>query len=166
MSGFIQFISNLCFDACCSSLYQPAVLMVSKHIPLQNVRYKICRILVCRKDTDEGKSVPRIWQVPTRKTEQLDTCAWFVQSCRYSKSWISHDKRNDLSKRVDLYINCRINTYRMCVLLVCLYNNIRVLGLTFCRLAKDLQTFREVVVSAYPDYTLLDREGLKLRILK
>ena len=56
------------------------------------------------------------------KTEQLDTFAWFVQSCRYSKSWTPDDEWNGLSKLVELYKNCRIDTYSKCILLVCLYN--------------------------------------------
>ena len=32
------------------------------------------------------------------------------------------DERNGRSKHVELYKNCRINTYRKCMLLVCLYN--------------------------------------------
>ena len=59
---------------------------------------------------------------PNRKTKQLNTFARFVQSCKYSKSRIPDDERNGLSKHVELYINCRINTYRMCILLVCLHN--------------------------------------------
>ena len=41
--------------------------------------------------------------VPNRKTEQLDTFARSVQSCRYSKSWTSDDERNGRSKQVELY---------------------------------------------------------------
>ena len=52
----------------------------------------------------------------------LDTFALFVQSCRYSTSWTPDDERNGRSKHVELYKNCRINTYRKCILLVCLYN--------------------------------------------
>ena len=32
------------------------------------------------------------------------------------------DERNGRSKHVQLYKNCRINTYRKCILFVCLYN--------------------------------------------
>ena len=57
-----------------------------------------------------------------RKTEQLDTFAWFVQSCRYSKLWTPDDEWHGRSKHVELYKNCRINTYRKCILLICLSN--------------------------------------------
>ena len=60
-----------------------------------------------------------------RMTEQLDMFAWFVQSCRYSKSWTPDDERNSHLKHVDLYKNCRINTYRKCLLMVCSYNWLR-----------------------------------------
>ena len=59
---------------------------------------------------------------PNCKTEQLGTFAWFVQSCRYSKSWTPDDEWNGRSKHAELSKNCRINTYRKCILLVCLYN--------------------------------------------
>ena len=55
----------------------------------------------------------------------LDTFALFVQSCRYSTSWTPDDERNGRSKHVELYKNCRINTYRKCILLVCLCNWLR-----------------------------------------
>ena len=44
-------------------------------------------------------------------------------AAEYSKSWTADDERNGLSKHVELYKDCRINTYRKCILLVCLYNN-------------------------------------------
>ena len=53
----------------------------------------------------------------------LDTFAWFVHSYRYSKSWTAYGERNGRSKHVELYKNCRINTYRKCILLVCLSNS-------------------------------------------
>ena len=55
-----------------------------------------------------------------RKAEQLGRFAWFVQSCRYSKLWTPDDERNGRSKHVELQKDCRINTYKMCILLVCL----------------------------------------------
>ena len=51
--------------------------------------------------------------------------ARFVQSCWYSKSWTSDDERNGRSKYVEVYKNCRINTNRKCILLVCKYNWLR-----------------------------------------
>ena len=42
----------------------------------------------------------------------LDTFAWFVQSCRYSNLWTPDDERNNRSKHVELYKNCRINTFK------------------------------------------------------
>ena len=51
-----------------------------------------------------------------------DTFTRFVQSTRNSKSWTPDDELNGRSKHVELYKNCRINTYRKCILLVCLYN--------------------------------------------
>ena len=54
-----------------------------------------------------------------------DAFALFIQSCRYSKSWTPDDERNGRSKHVELHKNCRINTYRKCILLVCLYNWLR-----------------------------------------
>ena len=40
--------------------------------------------------------------------------------------WTPDDERNGRSKQVELYKNCRINTYRKCIVLVCLYNNEKV----------------------------------------
>ena len=40
----------------------------------------------------------------------------------YRKSRTPDDERNGPSKHVELYKNCRINTYTKCILLVCLYN--------------------------------------------
>ena len=59
------------------------------------------------------------------KTEPLDTFAWFVQRCRYSILWTPDDEQNGRSKHVELHKNCRINIYRKCILLVCLYNLLR-----------------------------------------
>ena len=43
-----------------------------------------------------------------------------------SYGWNNHKtERNGLSKHVELYKNCRVNTYRKCILLVCLYNWLR-----------------------------------------
>ena len=36
--------------------------------------------------------------------------------------WTPDDKRNRHSKYVELYKECRINIYKKCILLVCLYN--------------------------------------------
>ena len=47
------------------------------------------------------------------------------RTAEYSKSWTPDDERNGCSKHVDLYKNCRINTYRKYILLVCLYNWLR-----------------------------------------
>ena len=69
-------------------------------------------------------TVLRLGPSNNRKTERLDTFARFVQSCRYSKLW-TDDERNDRSKHVELYKNCRINTYGKCILSVCLYNWLR-----------------------------------------
>ena len=55
----------------------------------------------------------------------LGTLERFVQSCTYSKSWTPDDERNSRSKHVELYVNCRKNIYRKCILLVCLYNWLR-----------------------------------------
>ena len=62
---------------------------------------------------------------PNRKAEQLDTFAWFIQSCRYRKSWTPDDERNGRSEHVELQKDCRINTYKKYILLVCLYNRLR-----------------------------------------
>ena len=49
-----------------------------------------------------------------------------VQTClaarSYGWNWF---QRNGPSKRDELYKNCRINTYRKCILFVCLYNWLR-----------------------------------------
>ena len=47
------------------------------------------------------------------------------RAAEYSKSWTPDDERNGRSKHVDLYKNCRINTYRKCILLVSLHNWLR-----------------------------------------
>ena len=53
-----------------------------------------------------------------------------VQTCltavvfKTSKSWTPDDERNGRSKHVELYINCRTNTYRRFIL-ACLYNWLR-----------------------------------------
>ena len=46
----------------------------------------------------------------------IDTFAWFVQSCRYGKSRTPDDEGNGRSKHVQVYINCRTNTYRKWIL--------------------------------------------------
>ena len=57
-----------------------------------------------------------------RKTKQLDTFQHGLhRAAEYSKSWTADDERNGPSKQVELYINCRMNTYRKCILFVCLY---------------------------------------------
>ena len=43
-------------------------------------------------------------------------------AAEYRKTRTPDDERNGLSKHVELYKNCRINTYRKCILLVCLRN--------------------------------------------
>ena len=59
-----------------------------------------------------------------------------VLSCRYSKSWTPDDERNGHSKHVELYKNCRINTYRNCILLICLHNwlwcTVHIISYSFC----------------------------------
>ena len=49
-----------------------------------------------------------------------DAFARSVQSCSYSKLRTPDDEQNGRSKHVELYKDCRINTYRKCILLVCL----------------------------------------------
>ena len=55
------------------------------------------------------------------KAEQLGKFEWCEQTCRYGKSWTPDDEHNSLSKHVELYKDCRINTYKKCILSVCLY---------------------------------------------
>ena len=52
----------------------------------------------------------------------------------YSKSWTPDDERYSRSKHVELYKNFRINTYRKCILLVCLYNTLTFRGHDLSRL--------------------------------
>ena len=66
-----------------------------------------------------------LWTTLHVPTKQSDTFARFVHSCRYSKSWTPDDERNGRSKHVVLYKDCRTNTYRKCILLVCLCNWLR-----------------------------------------
>ena len=53
------------------------------------------------------------WNCSNRKTEQLDTSAWFVRSCRYSNLWTPDDERNSRSKHVQLQKSFRIHTKKV-----------------------------------------------------
>ena len=41
---------------------------------------------------------------------------------KFTVSAADDDERNSRSKHVELYKNCRINTHKKCIFLVCLYN--------------------------------------------
>ena len=62
--------------------------------------------------------------------------------------WNPDDERNSRSKHVELHINCRINTCRKCIVLVCLHNWLRCTVHTMSKSEKKI-CFRKTMVMLF-----------------
>ena len=64
--------------------------------------------------------------VPTVRPSSYTRLHGLYRAAEYSTSWTPDDEWNGHSKHVELYKNCRINTYRKFILLVFLYKKPRI----------------------------------------
>ena len=83
-----------------------------------------------------------------------------VSNClvlRFGLAPTADDERNGPSKHVEIYGNCRINTYRNCILLVCLYNCLRFT----VRTMSNFPVFERILEHVSP--THISRETCRLR---
>jgi hypothetical protein len=121
-ASFCNFIFSVKFHIIWHCMYRasrPIIWTNQQDVLFMYLLYNLCTTL-----HDSNDYLLPTLRVVTGSNRQAELFQYgLCRAAEYSKSWTADDERNGPSKHVELYKDCRINTYRKCILLVCLYSS-------------------------------------------